>query len=139
MKAGELALPLNSYSTWESRSYTLPDRIVQTPVEMGTNELSLPLFCYEVAWLAKRCPLPPPRPLPPEAIKRADLDVMMVGELSIPLTSYSTWESWPCALPGQNSTVSTGWGVAGGKADPAPGERIGKVALTLICHEVAQA
>lgn len=88
MRAGELALPLTSYSTWENRSGTSPGRVEQAPVEVGTSELSLPLLCHEVAWWEGRelgdalCPLTPNHQR--EAVKRANLSVMNVGEQSCP-------------------------------------------------------
>ena len=58
----------------------------------------------------------PTCPSPPVAVGRADHEVRRVGELALPLTSCSTWQSGPCTSPGQPSRAGPHGGGTGEQA-----------------------
>lgn len=60
-----------------------------------------------------------------------------MGELVLPLMSYSTQENEPCISPGQHSRAHAGGGESKG-ASPE-GENMGELEPPLICYEVAWA
>lgn len=51
---------------------------------MSIGELAPSLVCYTKVWIRERC-----YPMPLQGIS---LEVIRVGELSLPVTGYSTWE-----------------------------------------------
>lgn len=68
MRAGELAVPLISCSTLESRLCTSPGQHSKVDTGRrghgktgpeGMKELTVPLVCHVVAWARERCPLTP--------------------------------------------------------------------------------
>lgn len=51
--------------------------------------------------------------LPSTARRRTVSEVIKVGELDLPLTYCSSWESRPCSSPRQHSKLTLGVGIAG--------------------------
>ena len=65
------------------------------------RKLSLPLIWHEVLWAWGDALSA--YPSPPSIVERAGPEIVRVREVSLSLTGYSTQESRPCKLPGENS------------------------------------
>lgn len=105
---------------------------------MRAGGLTSPLLiCHVVARMRKKCH-PSLCPLPPVADEREGPGAtMVVGELTLPPTSFSTEESGHSTSPGQHTGADL---LAGGQVSQACGCESGRVAcaLSLVRHGLAR-
>lgn len=105
---------------------------------VSMEKLALPLICLVTAWAKERCtPLYSLHPFPPMTSRRPGCGVMTSGELSLPSTYCSSWESESYALFEQHSKASPRCGGCM-RAGPA-GLSVGLLTLPLVCWVVAMA